>query len=247
MVCERVGKGGRSQRVSDAVVVFVRLDSSRLPGKALLPIAGKLLIDRVIGRTLKTPGSPTVVVATSDRPTDDPIVNHLENQGVPVFRGAAQDVAGRALACAEAYGLERFVRISGDSPFIAPDLIAACLTRSRESGADLVTNVFPRGYPVGVSVEAITTATMRRIVYEIEDPEDAEHVTRYAYRESGRFHIENLAPPDGRYAGVSLAVDTPRDHQRAGWIFETHGDDLDLDTAVAAAREWETREREKKQ
>ena len=233
--------------MSDAVVVFARLDSSRLPGKALLPIAGKLLIDRVIGRSLKTPGSPSVVVATSDRATDDPIVNHLESQGVLVFRGAAQDVAGRALACAEAYGLERFVRISGDSPFIAPDLIAACLTRSRESGADLVTNVFPRGYPVGVSVEAITTATMRRIVYEIEDPEDAEHVTRYAYRESGRFHIENLAPPDGRYAGVSLAVDTPRDHQRAGWIFETHGDDLDLDTAVAAAREWETREREKKQ
>jgi len=233
--------------VSDAVVVFARLDSSRLPGKALLPIAGKLLIDRVISRSLKTPGSPSVVVATSDRPTDDPLAHHVESQGVSVFRGAAQDVAGRALACAEACGLERFVRISGDSPFIASDVIAACLTQSREGGADLVTNVFPRGYPVGVSVEAITTAAMRRIVDEIEDPEDREHVTRYAYRESGRFRIENLAPPDGRYAGVSLAVDTPRDHQRACWIFETHGDDPDLDTAVAAAREWETREREKKQ
>jgi spore coat polysaccharide biosynthesis protein SpsF len=232
--------------VSDAVVVFARLDSFRLPGKALLPIAGKLLIDRVIGRSLKTPGSPSVVVATSDRTTDDPIANHLESQGVAVFRGAAQDVAGRALACAEAYDLERFVRISGDSPFIAPDLIAACLTRSREGGADLVTNVFPRSYPVGVSVEAITTAAMRRIVEEIEDPKDREHVTRYAYRESGRFLIENLAPSDRHYAGVSLAVDTPRDHQRADWIFETHGDDPDLDTAVAAAREWETREREKK-
>jgi spore coat polysaccharide biosynthesis protein SpsF len=247
MVCERVGEGGWSQRVSDAVVVFARLDSFRLPGKALLPIAGKLLIDRVIGRSLKTPGSPSVVVATSDRTTDDPIANHLESQGVAVFRGAAQDVAGRALACAEAYDLERFVRISGDSPFIAPDLIAACLTRSREGGADLVTNVFPRSYPVGVSVEAITTAAMRRIVEEIEDPKDREHVTRYAYRESGRFLIENLAPSDRHYAGVSLAVDTPRDHQRADWIFETHGDDPDLDTAVAAAREWETREREKKQ
>lgn len=224
-----------------AVVVFARLDSRRLPGKALKMIAGKTLIDRVLDRATATPGSPLVIVATSDRPLDDPIADHVENRGVAVFRGAAEDVAGRALACAERHGLDRFARISGDSPFIVPALIDACLKRSRAGDAELVTNVFPRSYPVGVSAEAITTAAMRRIVSETDDPADREHVTRYVYNNPDRFRIENVALPDDRYAGLSLAVDTAADHARACWIFEAHGDDLDLETAAAAARAWEAR------
>jgi spore coat polysaccharide biosynthesis protein SpsF len=230
--------------VNDAIVVFARLDSSRLPGKALRPIAGKLLLDRVIDRCLATPNAPPVIVATSDRDTDDPIADHVRNRGERLFRGAAQDVAGRALACAKVHGLGLFVRISGDSPFIEPALIHRCLSRAREGGNDLVTNVFPRTYPIGVSVEAITTAAMSRIVEASDDPQDREHVTRYAYQHAEQFRLENLTAPDDRYAGVSLSVDTPEDHAKACWIFETHGDAVDLDTAAAAAREWDTRQRE---
>jgi spore coat polysaccharide biosynthesis protein SpsF len=227
--------------VSDAIIVFARLDSARLPGKALTSIAGKPLLDRVIDRCYATPGSPTIIVATSDRATDDPIANHVTARGELLFRGATEDVAGRALACAEAHGLDRFARISGDSPFIDPDLIARCLARSRDGAAELVTNVFPRTYPIGVSVEVITTAVMRRIVAETVDPEDREHVTRYAYRRAELFILDNVSASDDRYAGVSLSVDTQADLAKACWIIETHGDDIDLDTAADAAREWETR------
>ena len=223
-----------------AIIVFARLDSSRLPGKALKPISGKPLLDRVIDRCRATPGSPAVIIATSDRSSDDPIADHVARRGEKLFRGAAQDVAGRALACAEAHNLDRFARISGDSPFIDPDLIARCMARSRDVDAELVTNVFPRTYPIGVSVEVIKTSAMRRIVAETDDPEDREHVTRYAYRRANHFHLENLSAPDERYAGVSLAVDTLADYTKACWIFETHGDDIDLDAAAAAARNWET-------
>ena len=227
--------------MSDAIIVFARLDSSRLPGKALTSIAGRFLLDRVIDRCRATPGSPKVIVATSDRATDDPIANHVAARGELLFRGATEDVAGRALACAKAHGLDRFARISGDSPFIDPNLIARCLARSRDGAAELVTNVFPRTYPIGVSVEVITTAAMRRIVAETVDPEDREHVTRYAYRRAEHFILDNVSAPDDRYAGVSLSVDTQADLAKARWIIETHGDDIDLDTAAGAAREWETR------
>ena len=222
------------------IIVFARLDSSRLPGKALKPIAGKLLLDRVIDRCRATQGSSPVIVATSDREIDDPIADHVAARGECLFRGTAEDVAGRALACAEARGLDRFARISGDSPFIDPDLIARCMARSRAGDAELVTNVFPRTYPIGVSVEVITTAAMRRIVEETDDAEDREHVTRYAYRRADLFHLDNVSAPDDRYIGVSLSVDTQADHEKACWIFEAHGDDVDFDTAAAAAREWET-------
>jgi spore coat polysaccharide biosynthesis protein SpsF len=236
-----MAEGGWSQRVSDAIIVFARLDSSRLPGKALTPVAGKLLLDRVIDRCEATPGSPKVIVATSDRAIDDPIAAHVTARGALLFRGAAEDVAGRALACAEAYSLDRFARVSGDSPFIDPDLIARCLARSIDGDAELVTNVFPRTYPIGVSVEVITTVAMRRIVAETADPGDREHVTRYAYRRAEHFILDNVSAPDDRYTGVNLSVDTHADHAKACWIFETHGDDIDLETAANAAREWEIR------
>jgi spore coat polysaccharide biosynthesis protein SpsF len=228
--------------VNDAIVVFARLDSSRLPGKALKPIAGKRLIDRVVDRCRATPGSPHVIVATSDRAIDDPIADHVASRGDALFRGDAEDVAGRALACADAHGLDRFARISGDSPFIDPALIACCVTRSRDGDAELVTNVFPRTYPIGVSVEVITRAAMQRIVQATDDPEDREHVTRFAYRHAELFRLENVSAPSGRYAGVGLSVDTPADYAKACWIFENHGDDIDLDTAAAAARDWDTRQ-----
>jgi spore coat polysaccharide biosynthesis protein SpsF len=237
-----MAEGGRSQRVNDAIIVFARFDSSRLPGKALKQVAGKLLLDRVIDRCRATPGSPPVIIATSDRSTDDPIAQHVSARGEELFRGAAEDVAGRALACANAHGLDRFARVSGDSPFIDPTLIARCIARSNDGGADLTTNVFPRTYPVGVSVEVITTPAMFRIVQATDDPEDREHVTRYAYRHPELFHLDNVSAPDDRYSGVSLSVDTPADYNKACWIFETHGDDIDLDTAAAAARDWETRQ-----
>jgi spore coat polysaccharide biosynthesis protein SpsF len=236
-----MAESGRSQRVSDAIIVFARLDSARLPGKALMLVAGKCLLDRVVDRCKATPGSPKVIVATSDREIDDPIAHHMSSRGGLLFRGAAKDVAGRALACADAHDLDRFARVSGDSPFIDPDLIAHCLARSRQGGAELVTNVFPRTYPNGVSVEVITTVAMRRIVAATADPEDLEHVTRYAYRRAEHFTLDNVSASDDRYAGVSLAVDTQVDHAKACWIIETHGDDIDLDTATNAAREWEIR------
>ena len=230
--------------MNDAIIVFARLDSSRLPGKALKPIAGKLLIDRVIDRCLAVSSRALVIVATSDRVTDDPIADHVSKRDVPLFRGAAEDVAGRALACAEEHGLELFVRVSGDSPFIEPALIDRCINRARDGAVDLVTNVFPRSYPAGVSVEAIRSTAMRRIVEETEDIQDREHVTRYAYRRAERFVIENLAAPDDRYVGLNLSVDTPADHAKARWIFETLGDDVDLDSAAAAARDWDLKDSE---
>jgi len=227
--------------VTNAAVVFARLDSSRLPGKALREIAGRTLLDRVVDKVLVTSDELPVIVATSDRAIDDPIAEHMTSRGIAVFRGDAPDVAGRALACADAYGLDRFARISGDSPFIVPSLITRAIERSLVTGADIVTNVFPRTYPVGVSIELITRDAMARIVAATDDPQDREHVTRYVYRTSEGFTIENLAAPDDRYLGTSLAVDNETDHARASWILENLGGRADLDAAVALAWEWENR------
>ncbi len=223
------------------VVVFGRMDSRRLPGKMLRRIAGKPLLNHVIDRARGIPGGLPLAVATSERPVDDAIVRVCEREGVAVFRGPAEDVAARAVACAEAHGFEAFVRLCGDSPFHDGALAGEVIAMHERTNSDVATNVFPRSFPPGVSVEVVKTDVLRRVLAVTAEPADREHVTRYFYRHPDDFHIENLAAPAGRYDGVELTVDTPRDLARADWIMSRLAErraEATLDRAASLARQW---------
>lgn len=223
------------------ILVFARLDSRRLPGKTLLPLEGRPILGRVIDRLRRVAPRPGIIVATSDRPLDDPIEAFARAEGVGVFRGTLDDVAQRAFDCAMSRALPALVRISADSPFIAPDVIGQVVERFERGDVDLATNVHPRSFPPGISVEVLATAALGRVLAATRDPEDREHVTRYIYAHADKFRIANVSAPDGRYGGVSLTVDTDADLAKARWIAGRLGPDMaaaGLDAIVALAREW---------
>ena len=127
--------------MTTGLAIFARLDSRRLPGKALMPIAGRPLLGHVIDRARRARRVDRVIVATTDRPVDDPIAAFADGEGVSVFRGDAADVLGRAVACARAFRLATLVRISGDSPFIDPGLIDHMLEVHAADRPDATTNM----------------------------------------------------------------------------------------------------------
>lgn len=200
------------------LVVFARADSRRLPGKVLRDIAGRPLLGRVLDRLRHTAGGHPVIVATSHRPVDDPVAVFARSEGVTVFRGAADDVLARARACAAAHDLDPLVRLSGDSPFLPADVIVRLLELFAAERPDIVTNVFPRSFPPGASVEALSRATLDRLDAEVTERSDREHVTPFVYRHADRFAIANLAAPDPSWAELRLTVDTEEEWRRADWI-----------------------------
>lgn len=229
-----------------AIVIFARLDSSRLPGKALRLLADRPVLAWTIERCRRADPSLPVIVSTTERPADDPIAELAGALGVPVFRGATQDVLGRALACAGMFALETLVRVSGDSPFIAPEVISQVVDRHRSERPDITTNVFPRTFPPGISAEALARATLDRLAKTTDDPEEREHVTRYIYENPGEFTIVNVEASGPGYNGLHLAIDTPEDFARARWVAERlSSPDAALDEiiALAASYEDETAER----
>ena len=56
---------------------------------------------------------------------------------------------------------------------------------------DLITNIFPRTFPSGLSVEIIKTNTLGKSL-KLFSKLDKEHVTRYFYRKSSEFKIKNF-------------------------------------------------------
>ena len=239
MVCKRVGESCEDECMTSGVIVFSRLNSTRLPGKALIKIAGITLVDRVLDQLEGVIGISRTIVATTESYLDDPLVAHLEARGIDVFRGSIDDVALRAVRCARDYGLDHFVRVSGDSPFIDSNLINKALLEYRNGCFDLVTNVFPRSFPNGASVEVISTSSLQKLLSLTKDPYDREHVTPYFYKNADNFRIKNFFSDNKKYHGVSLAIDTPEDLRRVTWMLETFGERLDLNLAAEKFLLWE--------
>ncbi len=195
-------------------VVTARMTSKRLPGKPLRHLEGRELLGRVLGRVREARSVSGVIVATSTLGSDDPLGEFCESQAVDCFRGPLDDVAGRLLAAATEQNAEAFVRISGDSPLIDPHLIDRAVSDFIEKNPDLVTNVFPRTFPAGQSVEVINTKALSRLWEHqggIEDaPELNEHVTAGFYRFPELWNIVNFTSGlPGPHP--SMAVDTPED------------------------------------
>ena len=195
------------------IIVPARMNSRRLPGKPLRDIAGKPLLQWVIESLEHVEGGAGVVVATSTDSRDDALAAWCAARGCACYRGSLDDVAGRVLGAARARGAEAFVRVSGDSPLLDPALVDRAVELYQGGGVDLVTNVFPRSFPVGQSVEVLSRAALERVLAETAHTEDREHVTRWVYANQDRYRILNFAHERDE-SGVRLAVDSPEDLRR---------------------------------
>lgn len=206
-----------------------------------MPISGRPLLGRVLDRLRPVADELPIIVATSERPLDNPIAAFATQQGVTVFRGATNDVAGRILACAQAHDITRLVRISGDSPFIDPALCQKLAAAHIAGEKDLVTNVSPRSYPKGLSVEVISTAALARACEAMQNTSDREHVTPFMYRHPAMFSICNHPAPNDD-SDVTLTVDTPHDHARACAItaqLDAERGTAALEKIIELARAWD--------
>lgn len=129
----------------DLIVVPARYGSTRLPGKPLLPIAGRTLLERVtaVARAAAVlAGNCEVVVATDD----ERIADHARQIGANLAMTASELDSGSSRACAAARARPQrpglVINLQGDAPFIPPALVAGLIATLRGSEADVATPVF---------------------------------------------------------------------------------------------------------
>ena len=171
------------------------------------------------------------------RGTDDALADFCWRAGIACHRGPLEDVAARVLEVARRQGLDAFVRVCGDSPLLDPRLVDRAVAVFRAGDLDLVTNVLPRTFPPGQSVEVVRSAALAGALARMPAA-DREHVTRYFYRHRRRYRIRNLRCPVAA-GGVSLAVDTASDLDRITALIGALGDDpwqYDLQNLLTASR-----------
>src|SRR4051794_18443605 len=99
-------------------IVQARMSSSRLPGKVLMELAGRPMLDWVLDAVERASGIGRTVLATSLDQSDDPVAAYAADRGIECHRGPLEDVARRFLAVVDELDATAFVRISADSPLL---------------------------------------------------------------------------------------------------------------------------------
>ncbi len=185
------------------------MGSTRLPGKVLLKIRGKSILERVIWRLRTARTLDGVVVLTTMLDEDDAIVLEAERLETPVHRGPEFDVLKRFQHASRRLKPDVIVRATADNPLIDIGSVDRIVRAIRASGLDYCTE---NGLPVGGATEAITARALERSDIESRDPGHREHVTLYVKENLDKFRVAFLSPPDTLCRPeLRITVDTPED------------------------------------
>lgn len=191
-------------------IIQARMSSSRLQGKVLREIAGKPLLAYIIERMRRVEELNFFVVATSEEDSDDPIDEFCRTKGIACHRGPLANVAQRFADTLANYPCDAFLRYCADSPLLDVQIMCEAVRLFRTSNVDMVTNIFPRSYPAGQSIEVVRTQTFLKAVPEMNKTE-REHNTAIFYNNNNKYQILNLASGED-CAGIRHCVDTDREH-----------------------------------
>jgi len=209
--------------VTATATLQARMGSSRLPGKVMLPILGRPMIELQIERIRRSRLIDRIVLATSTRPLDDPLEELGDRLGVGVFRGSEEDLLSRIAGALRAHGGELHVELFGDSPLPDPALLDEVIRfyLDHTDRLDVVTNALTTTYPPGLEV----TVYPCRVLFDAErnahSPEEREHVSVAILRHPERYRIRNLeAPPPLRRPEIYLEVDTAEDFEVISAVYE---------------------------
>lgn len=204
-------------------VVQIRNGSSRLPGKALLPILGRPVIDYLVDRVAAVPSVSRILIATTESAPDDRLAEHCQRMGLQVFRGDEEDVLSRICQCVGSIAEPYFVKFWGDSPLVDVDICEAIIRTVEGEFADYdyVSNNHPSTYPEGLQIEVIRTTAFRELCHVGELTEfDRQHVTPPFWQNPGRYSVGNLEHPLNLHDAYRIVIDYPEDFEQVRAIIE---------------------------
>lgn len=177
-----------------SAIFQVRMGSTRLPGKVLIEIEGKPLLQHVVERVQRSRYIDELILATTTNDRDIPIIEFARKHALKFFRGNEEDVLDRFYQCARKYSAEIIVRITPDDPFKDPEVIDFAIDILCENldNLDYVTNTLPPSYPIGLDIEVFTFEALKKAWAGAKKPSEREHVTPYIWNHPELFRIKNF-------------------------------------------------------
>jgi perosamine synthetase len=174
-------------------IIQARMGSQRLSGKSLADIAGQPLLGHIIDRIRGSKLINNVVLATTDKPSDEVLVNYCATKNVKSFCGSEEDVLDRFYRAASGVQADVIVRVTADDPFKDPAVIDLVISELLSSDSvDYASNTLKPTFPEGLDIEVIRFSAFEQAWREARLPSEREHVTPYIWKNPQKFCVRNV-------------------------------------------------------
>ncbi|MEE2932207.1 MAG: hypothetical protein VX941_02145 [Pseudomonadota bacterium] len=202
-------------------LIPVRLDSERLPGKALMEICGRPIIYHLLDRVTacKHIITENIVVCTTEEPSDDPLVGVVEAYGASIFRGSTDDIIERFHAAISHFNFDAVIQVDGDDPLSATEYMN--LTMDRLLGDTNLDIVTCRGLPLGTAVKSFSKDAME-LVFDRYRSTQNDTGFIYYFTKTGICRQAEVSPlsPDHIHDEARLTLDYRQDFEMFKVVFE---------------------------
>lgn len=208
-------------------IIQARLGSTRLPGKSLLSLCDKPIIQHVIERVQRARLLDDVVVAIPDEKDNDKLKNAIKDTKAGTFVGKGlddRDLIGRYCRCAEIHGATTIVRVCADNPCVDPGEIDRLISRySRNTLGWKVLfsnthNIQNNGYPDGLGAEIYDFKFMKWMNENVKGVDYREHPHKWAEDHGLVWTI--MCPSEFRRPELKLDINTQRDYDKMAKFFD---------------------------
>jgi len=189
-----------------------RSASTRLPAKVLKKLLGVPMIIQELQRISKSKYINKLIIATSDKPSDDELSQIIADYGFHIYRGSKNNVLKRFIDSLKELDLKDtdiVVRLTGDCPVHDSDIIDETISAFLNTDCDYLTNSVKPIYPDGLDVEVFTYVSLKTANELAKKPSQLEHATPFI-RDSGLFKTVNIRKKE-IHPQWRLTVDEPED------------------------------------
>jgi spore coat polysaccharide biosynthesis protein SpsF len=199
-------------------IVQARMSSSRLPGKVMLDLCGKTILERVLDKASGSNAVNEIWLATTIEDQDDIIELVGQRYNVKVFRGQSEDVLDRFCNVVKRSKADIIVRITADNPFTESRLIDYGIEVLINKNLDYV--AFKK-IPYGAGIEVVTKEALVRSDVHAEETAHREHVTLFIKENEDLFKVYYIESPFKaiRRPDLSVTIDRMEDYTRLYKIF----------------------------
>lgn len=193
-------------------LVPCRLDSTRLPEKALLDVAGKSAIQRLIEQVEQSSflDRSDIVVCTTLRSSDDPLADVVTKLGANIFRGHTDDLIDRLYMASKAFPSDLVAEIDGDDICADPNYLDMALATVERGEAEVA--VSGTDLPLGAGTKAFRGDSLER-VYQCYIPGKNDTGFGYYLTQSGLFSVTPIPCANALHnmPNLRLTLDYPED------------------------------------
>lgn len=199
-------------------MIQARYGSSRLPGKILMDLCGKPVLQRVIERVQRSRYIDEVFVVTSIGVENLSVLRLCANLSIRAFAGSEDDVLDRYYQLAKLIQPDYVVRVTADCPCYDWELLDAAIS-SMTAETDYLSD-FGETLPDGLDLEIIRFESLKRSWQEARLASEREHVTQYIRKHPELFSLQNFQAPMEGIGHLRWTLDEAEDLMLIQTIYE---------------------------